>query len=114
MNAPSNLTPLVIRIVELIPGLKVMEAHGRHDDLEDRIDYFSSGQVKDFTSHLFFMHIISRVIPFIRILFIVLSNVYESYHCQSIDCTSCIIPRQLFFLLNLVYYTDDDVIFDDV
>lgn len=37
----------MVRIVDLIPGLKVMEAHGRHDDLEDRIDYFSSGQVKD-------------------------------------------------------------------
>lgn len=43
---------MTIRIVGLIPGLKVTEAHGRHDDLEDRIDYFSSGQVEGWDNYI--------------------------------------------------------------
>jgi hypothetical protein len=34
------------RLSKLIPNLRIVEAHGQHTDLEDRIDYFSSGQVR--------------------------------------------------------------------
>ena len=36
---------MMTRLKEIVPDIRVMEAHGQHTDLEDRIDYFSSGQV---------------------------------------------------------------------
>ena len=40
----SEVQPTAGRLQELLPGLRVIEAHGRHDDLEDRIDSFSRRQ----------------------------------------------------------------------
>lgn len=37
-----NVGPTRERLEELIPDLRVIEAHGQHEDLEDRIDAFSS------------------------------------------------------------------------
>ena len=31
---------------ELVPGVRVIEAHGRHDDLETRIDAFRQKKVR--------------------------------------------------------------------
>ena len=59
---------MTIRIVDLIPGLKVTEAHGRHDDLEDRIDYFSSGQVKGWNDYIVCYAILCHYILFYSIL----------------------------------------------
>ena len=42
----SQVRSVVERLLENIPSLRVIEAHGQHDDLEDRIDAFSSGQVR--------------------------------------------------------------------
>ena len=37
-----DVAPTTNRLLHRIPGLRVIEAHGRHTDLEDRIDRFSS------------------------------------------------------------------------
>ena len=39
-----DVGPTAARLEELVPGLRVIEAHGQHDDLEDRIDAFSAGR----------------------------------------------------------------------
>jgi transcription-repair coupling factor (superfamily II helicase) len=36
-----DVTPVCDRLKKLIPGIRLIEAHGRHDDLEDRIDSFT-------------------------------------------------------------------------
>ena len=59
---------MTYRIVGLIPGLKVTEAHGRHDDLEDRIDYFSSGQVKGWNNYIMCYSMLLYFILFYSIL----------------------------------------------
>jgi hypothetical protein len=37
-----DVAPTRNRILNIVPGLRVIEAHGRHTDLEDRIDQFST------------------------------------------------------------------------
>ena len=37
-----DVAPTRNRILRIVPGLRVIEAHGRHTDLEDRIDQFST------------------------------------------------------------------------
>lgn len=38
--------PLIVNRLSIIcPDIPAIDAHGRHTNLEDRIDYFSSGQV---------------------------------------------------------------------
>ena len=60
---------MTIRIVGLIPGLKVTEAHGRHDDLEDRIDYFSSGQVEGWDNYIICYSMLFYAMLFCAMLF---------------------------------------------
>ena len=38
-----DVNPTSARLQEILPGLRVIEAQGQHDDLEDRIDSFSAG-----------------------------------------------------------------------
>lgn len=40
----SDVRPTCERIEDLVAGVRVIEAHGRHEDLEDRIDAFSRRQ----------------------------------------------------------------------
>lgn len=39
-----DVCTVTARLKEIIDGLRVIEAHGQHDDLEDRIDAFSAGE----------------------------------------------------------------------
>ena len=38
-----DVNPTSERLQDIVPGLRVIEAHGQHDDLEERIDSFSAG-----------------------------------------------------------------------
>eukprot|EP01035_Chromulina_nebulosa_P017289 gene17289-22825_t len=39
-----HMNSLLHRITNILPNIKIIDAHGRHDDLEDRIDAFAAGE----------------------------------------------------------------------